>query len=642
MRGGAGAGALLFLRAAFLAAAAAAQTPAPDGEWVAYGGEPGSARYSALDQIDAGNAGDLEIAWRWSARNFGPRPESVYRVTPLMVDGVLYATAGFRRVAVAIDPATGETLWMHRLDEGERGARAPRINSGRGVAYWAGGEGDEPRVIYITLGYHMIALDAASGRPVEGFGSGGIVDLLEELRVPEGVDPVGSIGSSSPPVVVGDRVIVGSALHVGYRPPSRANVPGDVRAFDARTGALLWSFHVVPGPGELGSDTWEGGSNQYTGNAGVWTPFSADPDLGLVYLPTEAPTHDYYGGHRLGENLFSSSVVALDVETGERVWHYQLVHHDIWDYDTPAPPILTEVEVDGRPVRIVAQITKQGWVYVFDRETGEPVWPIEERPVPRDGVPGDRPSATQPFPTRPPAFTRQGVSEDDLIDFTPELREKALEAVSDLRLGPLFTPVEVSDPEDGYRGTLVVPGSTGGGNWEGGALDPESGVLFVPSERSHSVLGLVPGGEFSDMRYIGGVQETLTVDGIPVLRPPWGQISAIDLGRGEILWEIPNADTPAEIADHPALEGIELPRTGHPTRVGLLATRTLLFAGEGVGGGPVLRAHDKATGGIVAEIALPAPQTGVPMTYMHDGKQYVVLAVGDPDHAAELVALALP
>ncbi len=623
-------------------ASSSAQGGAPDGGWPFYGGDIGHTRYSPLEAIDASNVGDLEVAWRWSARNFGPRPEGNYRVTPLMVDGVVYATAGYRRAAVAIDAGTGETLWMHRMDEGERGLESPRINSGRGVAYWPGGEGDEPRVYYVTPGYHMWALDAASGRPVEGFGDGGVVDLMEGLRSPEGVDPVGSIGSSSPPLVVGDALVVGSALHVGFRPPSPANVPGDVRAFDARTGERIWSFRVVPRDGELGADTWEGDSNAYTGNAGVWTPFSADPELGLVYLPTEAPTHDFYGGHRPGDNLFSSSLVAVEAATGERVWHRQLVHHDVWDYDTPAPPILVDIEVEGRPIPAVVQVTKQSWAYVFDRRTGEPVWPLEEREVPGSNVPGERVSPTQPVPTKPPPFSRQGVSEDDLLDFTPELREKAREAVADLRLGPVFTPVELSRPEEGYRGTLMVPGSTGGANWEGGAVDPASGVLFVGSQMRPSIIGLVPGGEASEARYVVGEGGSPRIQGLPALKPPYGQISAIDLNAGEIVWQVPNADTPEEIASHPLLEGVELPRTGRPARVGLLTTATLLFAGEGPGGKPVLRAHDKATGEIVAEIELPAPQTGVPMSYLHEGKQYVVVAVAAPDHPAELVALTLP
>ena len=611
------------------------------GEWPVYGGNLASMRYSPLDQIDASNVGELEIAWRWSAANFGPTPEFYYRATPLMIDGVLYVTAGSRRAVVALDAASGETLWIHRVDEGERGTVAPRVNSGRGVAFWESTSNDDQRIFYVTPGFHLIALDAASGTPVPGFGDSGSVDLMETLRVPEGVDPIGAIGSSSPPIIVGDVVIMGSAHVSGRFQPTPENIPGDIRGFDARTGEHLWTFHVVPRDGEFGAESWENGSNRYSGNAGVWTMLSADPELGLVYLPTEASTHDWYGGHRLGDNLFSSSLVALDAQSGERVWHFQLVHHDVWDLDNPAAPILVDIEVDGRPIPAVAQITKQGWAYVFNRETGEPVWPIEERPVPTDAVAGDRLSPTQPFPTKPPPFAMQGLSADDLIDFTPALREQALEVASRYRYGPLFTPIVVAEP-DGLGGTIMLPRSTGGGNWEGGAVDPETGMLYVTSQNSAQVEGLLPPTQGIDVDYMVMPTGTLLVDGLPIVKPPWGEITAIDLNRGEIAWKIANADTPAEVASHPALAGVELPRTGRANRVGLLATRTLLFAGEGVGGEPILRAHDKATGAIVAEIELPATQTGIPMSYSVDGVQYIAMAVAAEGHPAEIVALKLP
>ena len=624
-------------------AEAGAQAGPADGEWPVYGGDLGSTRYSPLDQIDRSNVGELEIAWRWSARNFGPSPETNYRATPIMVDGILFVTAGLSRSVAAIDAASGETLWVYRIDEGERGDAAPRVNSGRGLAYWEAEDGGESRVLYITQGYNLVALDTATGQPIPDFGADGILDLTNSLRVPEGVSPIGTIGSTSPPIVVGEVVIVGSAHISGRSQPVPENIPGDIRGFDVRTGEFLWSFHVVPEDGEPGAETWEDGSNRYTGNAGVWTALSADPELGIVYLPTEAPTHDWYGGHRLGDNLYSSSVVALDARTGERVWHFQLVHHDVWDFDNPAAPILVDIEVDGRPIPAVAQITKQGWAYVFNRETGEPVWPIEERPVPTDtNVPGERLSPTQPFPTKPPAFTLQGLTEDDLIDFTPELREKALALVEGVRFGPLFTPMEISDPENGFRGTVTLPRSTGGGNWEGGAVDPETGILYVTSQMMARAEGLLPSTGEGMVDYTMISAELLLVDGLPAVKPPYGQITAIDLNRGEILWQIANADTPEEIVNNPALAGIELPRTGRPTRVGLLATRTLLFAGEGVGGEAIFRAHDKATGDILAEIELPATQTGLPMTYMVDGEQYIVVAVADADNPAELVALRLP
>ena len=631
----------LFLAAFFALPATLAQTRHDGGEWPTYGGDLASTRYSPLNRIDASNVADLRVAWRWSAANFGSEPEFNYQVTPLMVDGVLYATAGNRRTAVAIDAATGETLWTHRIDEGERGAQAPRINAGRGVAFWE--SGDERRVFYITPGYQLFSLDMATGRRDPGFGDGGSVDLMATLRIPEGVSPIGTIGSSSPPLVVNDVVIMGSAHVSGRRQPIPQNIPGDIRGFDARTGELLWSFHVVPMDGEFGADTWEDGSNRYSGNSGVWTMLTADQERGIVYLPTEAPTHDWYGGHRLGDNLFANSVVALDVRTGERLWHYQLVHHDIWDLDNPAAPILADIEVDGEDIPAVVQITKQGWAYVFNRETGEPVWPIEERQVPASSVPGEVASPTQPFPTKPPAFARQGLSVDELIDFTPELRAQALEIVEGYSYGELFEPPVVMDEDRGIGGYITLPRSVGGGNWEGGALDPESGVLYITSLDSPYIEALVPGqnpfGVDFDMM---APNYPLLVDGLPVIRPPYGVITAIDLNVGEILWQIPNADTPEDIASHPALAGIDIGRTGRPARVGLLATATLLFSGEGAGGKPLLRAHDKATGDIIAEIDLPAAQTGLPMSYEIDGEQFIVVAVAGPDHPAELVALTLP
>ena len=466
---------------------------------------------------------------------------------------------------------------------------------------------------------------------------------MASLRVPEGVNPIGTIGSSSPPIVVNDVVIMGSAHISGRAQPVPENIPGDIRGFDARTGELLWSFHVVPADGEFGADTWENGANRYSGNGGVWTMLTADEERGIVYLPTEAPTHDWYGGHRLGDNLFSSSVVALNVETGERIWHYQLVHHDIWDFDNPAAPILVDIEVDGREIPAVVQITKQGWAYVFDRETGEPVWPIEERPVLPSNVPGERAAETQPFPTKPPPFARQGLSLDELIDFTPELREKALELVSGYSYGPLFKPPVVAAPDQGVDGFVTLPRSVGGGNWEGGAVDPQTGVLYVTSLDSAYIEALLPSNNPAGVDFDTRAPNfPLLVDGLPVIKPPYGVITAIDLNRGEILWQIPNADTPDEIANHPALAGIDLGRTGRPARVGLLATATLLFSGEGVGGKPILRAHDKTTGDIIAEIDLPATQTGLPMSYAINGEQHIVLAVAEAGHPAELVALKLP
>ena len=621
-----------------------AQSGTADGEWRYWAGDAGSTRYAPLDQIDASNVEDLEIAWRWQARNFGPTPEGYYRVTPLYANGVLYATAGFRRAAVAIDPATGETLWMYRLDEGERGRNAPRGNSGRGVGYWT--DGAEERVLLITPAYHMVSLDAKTGLPDPAFGEEGIVDL--KLGLGREVDLVNDrIGSSSPPVVVGDVIVVGAALPQGGRPPTKEMPPGHVRGFDARTGEQLWTFHTIPQPGDPGHETWEDGSWDYTGNAAVWTPFTADLDLGYVYLPVEAGTGDYYGGHRPGDNLYSQSLVCVDASTGEVVWYFQTVHHGIWDFDPPAAPVLMDITVDGREIPAVAQVTKQAFTYVFDRVTGEPVWPIEERPVPAGDVPGEWYAPTQPFPTLPVPFDMQGATEDDLIDLTPELKAEALEIAKNLTLGELFTPPTVL-VEGGNQGTLITPGSLGGANWPGAAYDPETQRLFVGSATRGTVIGLVNDPESSNMRYIAGRPRGVGGPrGLPILKPPWGRISALDMNTGQMVWQVANDHTPSFVEEHPALEGVDVPRTGRPSRAGLLATRTLLFAGTG--GGTMsadltglLRAHDKETGEIVAEIELPSHQTGVPMTYMHDGRQYIVAAVAGRGVPAELVALRLP
>ncbi|MDA0327417.1 MAG: PQQ-binding-like beta-propeller repeat protein [Gemmatimonadetes bacterium] len=611
------------------------------GEWAVYGGDPGHTRYAPLDQIDADNVGRLEIAWRWNARNFGPNPFVRSSTTPLMVGGVLYATAGMRRAVVAIDAGTGETLWTWGMDEGERLARAPRPNPGRGVSYWTDGAGDD-RILVVTPGYHLVALDAATGIPVESFGAAGTVDLFDDHRTREGIPLVGTIGASSPATVVGDVVVVGSAHHVGLRPPSRINTPGDVRGFDARTGRLLWTFKTIPEAGEEGHETWLEGSSTYTGNAAVWAPISFDATTGYIYLPTEAATGDYYGGHRPGNNLFSTSLVCLDSRTGEKIWHFQMIHHDIWDWDNPTFPILADLEIDGASRKIVAQITKQGFTYVFDRLTGEPIWPIEERSVPQSDVPGEWTSPTQPFPTKPPPFDRQGFSEADLIDFTPELRAQALEVVRGYRMGPVFTPPSVADSAAGTRGTLSIPGSLGGANWEGGALDPETGFLFVGSQTEVGVLVMVPGGDRSDMNYILGSDRVQIAPGIPVVRPPWGRITALDLSSGDLAWTVPNGDTPEGVAERLGLDPADIPRTGKVSRAGLLVTRSLLFAGEGAAGAPILRALDKRTGETIASIPLPNAQVGLPMTYMHQGRQFIVISVGGGGTEAELVALALP
>ena len=620
---------------------ARAQHGAKDGEWRVYGGDGGNTRYSVLDQINRDNVRNLKIAWRWKTDNFGPRPESYYRATPLMIGGVLYTTAGFRRAVAAIDAATGETLWVYRIDEGERGENAPRGNSGRGVAYWT--DGAEERIFLITPGYHLVALDAKTGIPSPDFGEHGVVDLKQGLD--REVDAIeATIGSSSPPVVSHDVVVVGAAFLDGRAPATKENAPGNIRGYDARTGERLWIFHTIPQPGEFGNESWEDGSWRYTGNVGVWTPFSVDEELGYVYLPVEAATSDYYGGHRLGDNLFSQSLVCLDVKTGKRIWHYQMVHHGIWDYDPPAPPILVDVTVDGAPIQAVVQLTKQAFAFVFDRVTGEPVWPIEERPVPPSDVPGERASPTQPFPTKPAPFDRQGVTLDDLTDFTPEIYAEAVKIASQYRIGPLYTPPSRVENPDGTKGTIQLPGSVGGANWHGGAVDIEAGILYVTSAMSPRIRGLFLDPERSNMNFVDGTYQLKGPQGLPLIKPPWGRITAIDLNTGEHLWMVPNGDTPEEVSNHPALKGIDIPKTGKPVRGGTLVTKSLLFVSVGwqLVGEPILQAFDKRTGERIAMIDLPAIVTGVPMTYMLDGKQYIVAAVGVVNHPGELVALTLP
>ena len=535
------------------AATGSAQSGAADGEWRTYGGDLGSTRYSPLDQIAGDNFDDLEEVWRFKTSNLGPFPDFNYQTTPLMIEGVLYATAGSRRNVVALDAATGEMLWLDRLDDGERGANAIRRMSGRGVAYWTDGQGDE-RIFVVTIGYQLVALDATTGRPVAEFGTDGIVDLKQHND--QLIDPLtGEIGWNSAPIVARDVVIVGASHRSGGSPPSRENVKGYIRGFDVRTGQRTWIFHTIPRPGEFGRDTWLNDSAVYTGNTGVWTNLTADEELGIAYLPIEIPTGDYYGGHRPGDNLFGESLVAVSLETGERLWHFQFVHHPIWDYDVPCPPILVDIRVDGRDIKAVAQPTKQGWVYVFDRVTGEPVWPIEERPVEVGTVPGEWYSPTQPFPTKPPPFERQGFPIEELIDFTPELRAEALEIVAQYKTGPVFTPPIVRG-DNGLTATLFVPN---GANWPGGSYDPETGIMYLYSHTLMRALGLVNDPERSDMDYVNRGGRQPTVRGLPLMKPPWGRITAIDLNEGEIVWQVAHGETPDRVRNHPALRDSTFP-----------------------------------------------------------------------------------
>lgn len=627
---------------------AQAQYGAPDGDWPYWGGDAGSTRYSALDQINKDNAQDLEIAWRWYTANYGPSPEFYFRATPLEVDGILYTVAGERRAAVAIDAGTGETLWMWRMKNNPRWENSPRRFSGRGLAYAEiDGQG---RIIVVTPGYYMAVLDAATGLPMPDFGKNGIVDLQEGLGYE--VDPVHGINSKygvithgSPAIVVNDIIVVGNAHGRGYYPKQKENIPGHIRGYNINTGEQLWIFHVIPKPGEYGHDTWEGDSWTYTGNISSWAPLSADLELNIVYIPTDCPTGDYYGGHRHGDNLYGTGLVALDVKTGKRLWHQQFVKHDIWNYDTPTAPNLLDIKVKRKKIKAIVQATKQGWAYVFDRQTGKPIWPFEERKVPASDVPGEKTSPTQLYPTWPPPFELQEVTVNELIDFTPELRSQAIKLASKYRMGPIFTPPSLAeDPEDGTQGTFVMPGANGGANIPGGAVvDPEMGVFYVASEKRHSVIRLMNDPEKSSMNYIslgpGGIRGP---QGLQLLKPPYSRIVAIDMNTGKHLWNIPNGNTPESVREHPALQGVDLPQTGSMSHAGLVVTKTLLFSGEGPGGEPWFRAYDKKTGEVVAEIELPARSNHPPMTYMHNGKQYFVVPVASAGHPAELVALALP
>ena len=611
-------------------------------EWLHHRGTPHSTNYSSLDLIHEGNVANLEVAWRWKSDNFGASPWPNYQVTPLMANGVLYATAGARRAVVAIDAATGETIWMYRLDEGERGTHAPRKGPGRGVAIHRGTDRDT--IFVISPGYQLIALDALTGQLRADFGEGGIVDLKSQLGV--ALDPITApIGASSPPIVVNDVVIVGAAFTFSGAPVSPQALKGKVTAYDVNTGEQLWRFNTIPTADESGFASWGGSSAEYTGNAGVWAPMSADPELGYVYLPVEAPTSDYYGGHRLGDNLYGQSLVCLDVLTGERVWHFQTVHHPIWDYDLPAPPVLLNVTVDGQEIPAVAQITKQGLTFVFDRRTGEPVWPIDEVAVAQSNVPGEQTAVTQPIPSLPEPFGRTGVTEDQLNDLTPEIYAEAQRIAAGYTLGPLYTPPTLVNPENG--GTLVLPGSVGGANWQGAVADPETGLMYVSYAVSPEVVGLISDPDRSTMRY---VLRDAILDGpfdLPLLKPPWGWISALDLNTGKLLWQRPNSETPQEVRDHPQLAGVAMSHTGNDDRSALLVTKTLLFSGEGAGmygarwGGSRFKAHDKLSGKLVAEIDLGQRQTGVPMTYAIGGQQYIVVATGAPGEAGQLVALTV-
>ena len=622
--------------------------PPPSDEWTYYGGQNSFNRYSPLTQIARENVAAVQVLWRRPAidpqltEEFPDLDFTNYlRGTPILVEGTLYAPNAVGLVE-AFDPATGETRWIERPASEEDAAG----RSFRGVAYWRGdatGAADNRGRVISVRGSSLHALDAETGEPISSFGDSGRVDL----ELPAG----GRFGWSSGPIVVGDVIVVAGTVDGAGDGGTewRGSVREDVRGFDAGTGRLVWTFHVIPEEGEFGADTWGGGSLAESGDLGSWCCLSADDGLGYVYVPLSAPTSAYYGGHRPGDNLFSNSLVALDAATGERVWHYQMVHHDIWEYDTVGPPVLGRIHVDGRPIDAVMQASKTAFLYTFDRRTGEPVWPIEEVEVPQSEVPGEATSPTQPIPSRPAAFDRQGVTPEDVIDFTPEIRERALALADSLVMGPLFAPPIQKGTVEGKIGTYVIPGAWGAGNWNTGAFDPETGVYYAVSHTLPNVWSLSEISEPDEMEYgTQGGWPRAEIDGLPLVKPPWGRITAIDMNRGEHLWMAANGDGPN---DHPLLEGLDLPPLGNANRPAPLVTGSLLFIGEGSDAvigtpgthwGTTFRAYDKATGDVVWETELPSGTTGGPMTYLHEGKQYIVVAVGGSEHPAEYVALGLP
>jgi len=641
----------------------AAQQGTRGGEWTRYGGDSGTTKYAPLDQINKDNVSRLRIAWRRPAVDpsiSSKAPDFSYsgnfRATPLMIGGVLYSPNGIGLVE-AFHPGTGKTLWVQDPfpDEAAQGLRG---DSSRGVAYWANGT---ERRLFVVRGEYLVALDPGTGKPLTAFGEGGRVNLRP------GLGPRASrYAWTGATQVCRDVVIVGVGTggSMSDRPTRREGVPGVVQAFDVRTGKPRWKFSPIPRPGEVGSETWENDSWAVAGDANLWSLISADEDQGFAYLPMTSPTSDMYGGHRPGDNVFGNTLVCVRCATGERVWHYQIVHHDLWDYDLPAAPILADIRVDGKPIQAVVQLTKHAFAFVFDRTTGKPVWPIEERPVPASDVPGERAARTQPFPTRPPPYDRQGVTIDDLIDFTPELRAEATALLKYYRVGPLFTPPSVrGDGPDGRRGTIELPGSVGGADWQSGAFDPETGILYVQSITAPFTADIVkPDNKTSDLDYVSGTRAwTAGPQGLPLLKPPYGRITAIDLNKGERLWMTANGDGPR---NHPLLKALNLPPLGNPGRSSPLVTKTLLFLGEGdpvmaaLGsrlrpempaslapgyGGKKFRAFDKATGDILWETELPSGVTGAPMTYLFEGKQYVLAATGSREpQGAGFVALSLP
>ncbi len=689
------------------------------GEWRYWGGDAWSTRYSPLEQINASNFDSLTVAWKWNASAFGK--DEYYRTTPLYANGRLFTVASTRRVAMALDPETGETLWMYRLEEGIRWQKAPRQFAGRGLSYWT--DGTNERVLVVTPGYHLVSLDAKTGKPDPAFGKNGVVDLMEGLGFPMvplavddsgpliisdaapmrkakpgetwdpikkigadgtvGLDPdAGQIAASSPPIVVGNMLVVGNSSIHGYYPIRAHNVPGYVRGFDIKTGKQMWKFNLIPQPGEYGAETWKNGSKPGTKGVGkndAWAPYAADLDLGIVYIPVGMPLMDEYGGHRPGNNLYGNSLVALDAKTGVRKWHFQMVHHDIWDYDTPMSPNLMDVVVDGRPRKVVAQTTKQGWVYTFDRVTGEPIWPMPETPVLQSDVPGEQTSPTQPIPSKPAPYSQQGLVESDIIDYTPAIKDSAMKMAKRCRMGPYFIPPAAADGKGstGFRCSWYAPGASGGVNIDGGAaVDPDNGMLYVASitgmstaqvqkdpcsefdysspRDSCGLLGALPAPAGYVKPSAGGRGDGFSgraagsmLGGVSIVKPKQhGGITAYNMKSGDKAWWIPNGGMMKVTSRDPLFAGVTLPDQPARGQAQVINTKTLMIYGTGRGGGvpgepPAIYAVDKATGKQVGKVKLEAKTSAVPMTYMHKGRQYLLFATGLEDNAG-MTALTLP
>ena len=660
------------------------------GEWPYYTGDVRGTRFSPLDQINASNFNKLEVAWRFKTDNLGSRPEFKLEGTPLMIKGVIYTTAGSRRAVIALDAKTGEQLWaFNAIREGMRAGGAPRQLSGRGVSYWTDNKGDD-RIIYVTTGYRLVALNAKNGQPIPAFGRDGIVDMKVGALYGRGQQielESGEIGLHSTPTIIGDVVLVGSSFKEGMTVKTHNNTKGMVRAYDVRTGKVLWQFNTIPKPGDVGGDTWEQESWASNGNTGVWAQITVDQEAGLVYLPVETPTSDFYGGHRPGDNLFAESLVAVDLKTGVRKWHFQFIHHGVWDHDMSSAPMLVDITVDGKPIKAVASPSKQGWLYMFDRITGKPIWPMPETPVPQSDVPGEKTARTQPIPSKPAPYARTFVKiPDDVIDYTPELRAEGLSILKRYRTDQSpYVPYILGDMT-GLLGSVNIGNTGGGTNWPGAGLDPETKVAYLPASNSGVTVGSLVEGPpgYSDIKYLAGVKGTefrlregpgfgsaadaprteanaaiagvglpaapaLNVQGMPIVKPPYGLLAAIDLNKGDLMWQVAHGDTPDVVRNHPLLKGMTIPKTGQNGAVGLVITRTLVVMGDpqvttppGRPRGAMLRAYDKKTGAEVGAVYLPAQQSGSPMTYMLDGKQYIVVAVSGGNYSGEYIAFRLP